>query len=85
MKRIQSAAIFQTLVFSQKPELGFSREQALVANYQEIVRFKAMLGRSNTRYVIVDTAEQKDGSIVIHIRKQYNERVDTLEYFNEGV
>ncbi len=82
MKRIRSAALFQTLVFSQKPELGLSKEHALLANRAEIVRYKSMLERSNTKYVIVDTAEQEDGSIVIHIKKQYNERVDVSEYFN---
>ncbi len=81
MKRIKSAVILQTLVFSQKPDLGFSKEEALTANRQEIVRYKSMLDRSNTKYVIVDTAEQEDGSIIIHVKKQYNERFDVSEYF----
>ncbi len=81
MKRIKSAVILQTLVFSQKHDLGFSKEEALTANRQEIVRYKSMLDRSNTKYVIVDTAEQEDGSIIIHVKKQYNESVDVSEYF----
>ena len=50
-------------------------------NYEDIERYKKNLERMKTRYQIVDTAEQEDGSIVIHVKKQYNDRVDISEYF----
>ena len=81
MKRVKAACLFQTLVFSQKPEMGYSKERALKINQEEIERYKATLERAKTRYQIVDTLEQEDGSIVIHVRKQYNYKVDVSEYF----
>ncbi len=81
MKRVRSACILQTLVFSQKPELGFSRERALQVNKEEIEHYKQLLDRAKTRYLIVDEAEQQDGSIVVHVKKQYNDTADVSEYF----
>lgn len=81
MKRVKAACIFQTLVFSQKPEAGCSRERALKLNQDEIEHYKKTLDRTRTRYRIVDTAEQEDGSIVVHVRKQYNDKADVSEYF----
>lgn len=81
MKRVKAACILQTLVFSQKPELGFSREGALKINRDEIEHYKASLNRTGTRYQIVDTHEQEDGSIIVHVRKQYNDKADVSEYF----
>ncbi len=82
MKRVKSGCIFQTLVFSQKAELGFTKEETVDANRAEIVRYKKILERSRTRYVIVDESVLEDGSIVIHIKKQLNDRTDTSEYFH---
>lgn len=81
MKRVKAACIFQTLVFSQKPELGYSKERALKINQEEIEHYKATLERARTRYQIVDTAEQEDGSVVVRVRKQYNDKADVSEYF----
>lgn len=81
MKRIKAGCIFQTLVFSQKPDMGYEREQALKLNQTEIEHYKAMMDRSRTRYQIIDTAEQEDGSIILHVRKQYNDKADVSEYF----
>lgn len=81
MKRVKAASIFQTLVFAQKPEMGYSNDRALQLNKDEIERYKATLERSKIRYQITDTVEQEDGSIVIHVRKQYNDKVDVSEYF----
>ncbi len=82
MKRVKAACILQTLVFAQKPELGYSREAALKVNHEEIEHYKALLERSRTRYVIVDETEQEDGSIIVHVKKQYNYKADVAEYFN---
>ncbi|MBQ6809415.1 MAG: hypothetical protein IJP09_01745 [Clostridia bacterium] len=81
MKRVKSACIFQTLVFAQKPELGYSKDLALKINREELEHYESSLKKAKTRYQITDTAEEEDGSIVIHVRKQYNETADVSEYF----
>ncbi len=81
MKRVKAACILQTLVFAQKPEMGYSKERALKINQEEIEHYKATLERTKTRYQIIDTVVQEDGSIVVHVRKQYNDKADVSEYF----
>lgn len=81
MKRVKAACIYQTLVFSQKEELGYNRENALKLNRDEYEKYIASLKRTNTRYQIIDESEQADGSIVVHVRKQYNDKADVTEYF----
>lgn len=81
MKRVKAACILQTLVFAQKPEMGYSKERALKINQEEIEHYKDALQRAKTRYQIIDTVEQEDGSIVVHVRKQYNDKTDVSEYF----
>jgi len=81
MKRVKAACIMQTLVFAQKEELGYSRDKALELNRQEIEHYKATLERARTRYQIVDQTEQDDGSIIVHVIKQYNDKADVSEYF----
>lgn len=82
MKRVKAACILQTLIFTQKPENGYSKERALRINYDEIEHYKNMLERAKTKYQIVDTAEQDDGSIIVHVKKQYNDKADVSEYFD---
>ncbi|MBQ8502705.1 MAG: hypothetical protein IJ491_00305 [Clostridia bacterium] len=81
MKRVKAACILQTLVFAQKPEMGYSKDRALTINKEEIEHYKATLERAKTRYQILDTVEQEDGSVVVHVRKQYNNKTDVSEYF----
>jgi len=81
VKRVKAACILQTLVFAQKPEMGYSKDRALKINQEEIEHYKATLERAKTRYQIIDTVEQEDGSIVVHVRKQYNDKADVSEYF----
>ncbi len=81
MKRVKAACILQTLIFMQKEEAGLTREQALAINLQEVEHYKAALDRVRTRYQIIDTAEQADGSVIVHVRKQYNDKADVSEYF----
>lgn len=81
MKRVKAACILQTLVFLQKPETGFSRERMLKINQEEFEHYKATLERQKTRYQIDDVAEQEDGSLVVRVRKQYNDNTDVSEYF----
>lgn len=82
MKRVKAGCILQTLIFLQKPEAGLDKEQALRANRKDIEHYKTALERARTRYQIIDTLEQEDGSIIVHVRKQYNDKVDVSEYFN---
>jgi len=82
VKRVKAACILQTLVFAQKPEMGYSKERALNLNLQEVEHYKATLERTRTRYQIIDTAVQDDGSVVVHVRKQYNDKADVSEYFD---
>ena len=81
MKRVKSACILQTLVFAQKPELGYSKEQALKLNQEEFDHYKDDLERARTRYQIDDAVEQEDGCLVVHVRKQYTKSADVSEYF----
>ena len=81
MKRVKAACILQTLVFAQKPEMDYTKDRALQINKEEIEHYKATLERTKTRYQIVDTVEQEDGSVVVHVRKQYNDKADVSEYF----
>jgi len=82
MKRVKAGCILQTLIFVQKPELELNKEQSLIANRQEIENYKATLEKNRTRYVILDTNEQEDGSIIIHVKKQLNAETNSDEYFN---
>ena len=81
MKRVKAACILQTLVFLQKEDCGMSREQILSVNRQELERYKKTLERTGTRYQIVSEEEQENGSILVRVRKQYNEKADVAEYF----
>ena len=81
MKRVKAACIFQTLVFQQKEDCGLSRDAVLSLNREEVQRYKHSLERTRTRYQITGEEEQADGSILVHVRKQYNEKADVIEYF----
>lgn len=81
MKRVQAACILQTLVFSQKPEMGFSREHAERLNRAEFESYKHTMERSHTRYQIVGEDVREDGALIVHVRKQYNEKAAVDEYF----
>ena len=70
MKRIKEACICQTLHFMLKGDL--SHDYAVMLVKEEVVKYKASLDRSRTKYKIIDETEQPDGSVVIRIRKQYN-------------
>lgn len=81
MKRVKAACILQTLVFMQKEDCGLSRTAILDANRRELNHYKQTLERTRTRYQIVSCDEQEDGSIIVRVRKQYNDRADVSEYF----
>ena len=70
MKRIKEACLLQTIHFQLKEDLDHA--SAVQAVRAEVEHYKAQLDRSRIQYKITDEAEQPDGSILIHIKKQYN-------------
>lgn len=81
MKRVKAGCILQTLVFSQKEGAFLSRNAVLEANRRELQRYLAGMDRAHTRYQIVHQEEQEDGSVILRVRKQYNDKADVDEYF----
>ena len=70
MKRIKAACLLQTIHFQLKDDLG--QTAAVKAVKDELEHYKVQLERKNTKFQIVAEEEQPDGSIIIHIKKQYN-------------
>ena len=70
MKRIKYACIEQTLHFQLKEDISHNEAVKLVA--EEINQFKAQLERRRVKYKIVDEQTQNDGSILIKLKRQYN-------------
>lgn len=81
MKRVKAACIFQTLIFQQKEDGFMSRDQILNLNRAELKRYKETMERTHTRYQITQEEAQEDGSILVRVRKQYNDKADVTEYF----
>ena len=81
MKRVQAACILQTLVFMQKEDCGLSKNSIIEANRREFDSYKQKMEKARTRYQIVSQEEQDDGSLVVRVRKQYNDKADVNEYF----
>ena len=63
-------------------DCGVTHEQQLKVNHDEVSHYKAMMDRSRTRYQIAEETEQSDGSVLVRVRKQYNDKADVSEYFN---
>lgn len=70
MKRIKSACLLQTIHFQLKEDIA--RAAAEHAVREEVAHYKAQLERNRTTYKIEEETVQPDGSIIIKIRKQYN-------------
>lgn len=81
MKRVKAACILQTLIFMQKEDCSLSQKSILEANRCEVENYKKTLERTHTRYQIVSEEQQEDGSIIVRVRKQYNDKADVAEYF----
>lgn len=81
MKRVKAACIQQTLVFMQKEDCGLSKASILETNRKELEHYKQTMDRTRTRYQIVSEEEQEDGSIIVRVRKQYNDKAEVAEYF----
>ncbi|MGM9531972.1 hypothetical protein [Intestinibacter sp.] len=79
MKRVKAACICQTLHFMLKEDLGHDYGVKLVK--KEYENYIAGLEKNHTKYKIIDETVQPDGSIIIKIRKQYNNS-DVGEYLD---
>lgn len=80
MKRVKAACICQTLHFMLKEDVGHDYAVNLVND--EVANYKAKLERDKTKFRIIDEATQPDGSVIIKIKKQYNQN-DVGDYLNE--
>lgn len=43
------------------------------------IRYRQNLEHTRTRYRILSEEEQKNTSIILHVRKQYNDKADVSE------
>lgn len=83
MNKIQSACIFQTILFTQKAELNLSKEDTIKANKAEVSQYLKGLDNLHVRYQMTDEKIQDDGSIVIKLRKQQDYITDVKSYFKK--
>lgn len=70
MKRIKAACLEQTIHFALKD--GESTQTARREVQLEYEKYKAQLDRSQTPYKIMEETTHPDGSILIKLKKQYN-------------
>lgn len=70
MKRIQKACLTQTVVFSNHN--GETTDYARKLIEEEYEKYIKNLNASRTIYQILSEHKNDDGSIVIEIKKQYN-------------
>lgn len=70
MKRIQAACLQQTIHFQLKE--GMEHSEAVRSVQEEYSRYKAQLERGGTIYRILKESTLDDGSILVEIKKQYN-------------
>ena len=79
MKRIQSACLNQTIHFQMKEEM--EHELAVSEVRAEYEQYRKTLDKKRVKYQIVEELPQPDGSLVIRIKKQYN-NYDVGNYLN---
>lgn len=71
MKRVKAACICQTLHFMLKDDIEHDYAVQLVN--EEVAHYKAKLEHDRTKFKIISETKQEDGSIIIKIKKQYNQ------------
>ena len=71
MKRVLTACIQQTLHFQLKE--GVPHAEAAEAVKKEYAQYRQQLDRKRTKYKIVSEENRPDGSIVVKLKKQYND------------
>lgn len=78
MKRIQNACLLQTIRFQLRDGSESANPAADVQ--AEVAHYKEQLKRSYTKYQIDSEEVQPDGSVIVKIRKQYN-NYEVGDYF----
>ncbi len=71
MKRIKAACICQTLHFLLKEGTEPVLAQRLVQD--EVAAYRKRLEVSGAKYRILSEEQQTDGSVILRIKKQYNQ------------
>ena len=79
MKRIKSACLELTIQFLLKDNIGHAA--AIQAVKEEVAHYKSLLDRNHTKYKILQEKDQADGSVIIKMKKQYN-NYDYGDYFD---
>lgn len=72
MKRIKAACLLQTVCFQPKDTYPseFNKQQVL----KEYEGYKEKMTRSNTQFKILEESTRPDGSIIVKLKKQYNQQ-----------
>lgn len=71
MKRVKAACICQTLHFLLKEDTDPVLAQRLVQD--EVAAYRKRLDVSGVRYRILSEERQTDSSVILKIKKQYNQ------------
>jgi len=71
MKRIKFACLEQTIHFMLKEDVPHNI--AVRGAEEEFSQYKAQLERNRTKYQIVEEKRLEDGSILVKLKKQYNQ------------
>ena len=71
MKRIKAACICQILHFLLKEDTEPVLAQRLVQD--EVAAYRKRLEASGAKYRILSEEQQTDGSVILRIKKQYNQ------------
>lgn len=79
MKRIQSACLEQTIRFVMKDDIPRAEAEQMVK--AECRHYLEQLDRNRTAYKVLDETLQPDGSLIVQIKRQYN-NYDIGEYLN---
>ena len=70
MKRIKAACLEQTVHFQLKEEMP--REEAEKATRLEYAHYLEQMNRSRTKYRVLEEKILDDGSLLVKLKKQYN-------------
>lgn len=79
MKRVKFACLEQTIYFLLKDDIP--KDIATQDVKKELEDYKQQLRQKNKKYKVIEENIQPDGSIILKIKKQYN-NYDCGEYLN---
>lgn len=79
MKRIKAACLLQTISFL--PKDNYPSEYGRQQVRKEYEAYKSLMEQRGTKYKILEEQEQKDGSIIVKLKKQ-NSKQAIGDYFD---